>query len=100
MLNSPLWNPLSYLKPSISNPATPRLKHSMTAFDRTWLGKGAIIGAGIWVLTGVVDVTQAELAVLRVITWIRFIIWMTLGILIYFIYDYAHSKFNSGQSHG
>lgn len=43
---------------------TPQLKRCLTAFDLTMLGIGGIIGAGIFVLTGIAAATQAGPAII------------------------------------
>lgn len=50
-------------KPLISTVTHEQLKRCLSAFDLTLLGIGAIIGAGIFVLTGVVAATKAGPAV-------------------------------------
>ena len=37
---------------------------------------------------------------LTVITWIRFIVWLFLGLLVYFIYSRRHSEFAPGNAGG
>jgi APA family basic amino acid/polyamine antiporter len=46
----------------VSSP--PKLRRCLTAFDLTMLGIGAIIGAGIFVLTGIAAATQAGPAII------------------------------------
>jgi APA family basic amino acid/polyamine antiporter len=48
---------------SIAPPCPPELKRCLGAFDLTLLGIGAIIGAGIFVLTGIVAATKAGPAI-------------------------------------
>src|SRR5262249_62352033 len=44
--------------------AAPRLKRSLSAADLTFMGIGQMIGAGIFVLTGVAAATQAGPAII------------------------------------
>jgi len=48
---------------SVSHGENPELRRCLTAFDLTMLGIGAIIGAGIFVLTGIAAATQAGPAI-------------------------------------
>lgn len=51
---------LFYTKPIINSPrGEDNLRRCLTAFDLTMLGIGAIVGAGIFVLTGIAAATQA-----------------------------------------
>lgn len=34
---------------------------------------------------------------LTVITWIRFIVWLVLGLIVYFVYSRRHSEFAPGN---
>jgi APA family basic amino acid/polyamine antiporter len=48
----------------VVEPSTQGLRRCLTAFDLTMLGIGAIVGAGIFVLTGIAAATQAGPAIL------------------------------------
>jgi hypothetical protein len=34
---------------------------------------------------------------LGITNWIRFIIWLLIGFVIYFLYSYRHSKLNTAE---
>lgn len=60
------WKNLIQTKPLVSEHAAvhPELQRCLSAFDLTLLGIGAIIGAGIFVLTGVAAATKAGPAII------------------------------------
>jgi APA family basic amino acid/polyamine antiporter len=37
---------------------------------------------------------------LPVMTWIRFVVWLAIGLLIYFLYSVRHSKIRHGADTG
>jgi APA family basic amino acid/polyamine antiporter len=37
---------------------------------------------------------------LPVMTWIRFVVWLGIGLVIYFLYSMRHSKIRSGVDTG
>ncbi len=80
------------------------LKRTLTAFSITLLGIGAIVGTGIFVLTGVAAAKYAgpglifsfigsfvPIVSLPLVTILRFTIWLILGLIVYFLYS-RHSS--------
>ncbi|MBL3676507.1 MAG: hypothetical protein JKP92_03205 [Alphaproteobacteria bacterium] len=84
------------------------LRRCLGAVDLTLLGIGAIIGTGIFVLTGVAAATQPGpwagglvnlpaagiilvLMALLLATHGRFLAWLALGAALYFAYGWRHS---------
>ena len=61
-MTSPLFRKKNFL-PDASDSAAHSLKRCLSAWDLTFLGVGAIIGTGIFVLTGVAAATQAGPAI-------------------------------------
>lgn len=59
-----MLNQIFAKKPLVSDPEDTRLRRCLSAFDLTMLGIGAIIGTGIFVLTGHAAATQAGPAVI------------------------------------
>ena len=98
------------------------LKRALGPLNLTALGIGAIIGTGIFVLTGTMAAQNAGPAVilsfvlagvasvvapmgalsaaylmfyLDLETWIRLVVWLAIGLAIYFLYSRKHSRLAS-----
>jgi amino acid transporter len=92
------------------------LKRAVGALDLTALGIGAVIGTGIFVVIGpdmerpfrvpfvpVFPIIGCCLIIHLVTTlpgetWIRFVIWLVIGLLIYFFYGRSHSRLQRAQT--
>lgn len=56
---------------------------------------------GVWIVAPLCAISSLVLMLsLPLDTWIRLIIWMAIGVLIYFLYGYKHSKLRGSEPSG